>query len=74
MADRTGTIHKVMADLVERPLTTIADTAARHGISSMNANRVIGHLAEAGILTELTGKSYRRTFGAIEVMNIVDRI
>jgi Fic family protein len=70
----TGAIHRVQAGLVEWPVTTISDTASRYGISQMNATRVVQHLVEVGILTELTGKSYGRTFGAVEVINIVEAI
>jgi Fic family protein len=70
----TGTIHRVLADLIEWPVTTITDTASRYGISPMNATRIINHLTEVGILTETTGKSYGRIFTAVDVMNIVDRI
>lgn len=70
----TGTIHKMLAGLIEWPVTTVSDTANRYGVSQMNATRMINHLTETGILTELTGKSYRRSFGALEVMEIVDRI
>jgi DNA-binding IscR family transcriptional regulator len=64
----------VLRDLIEWPLTTIARTATRYQISTMNATRIIDHLVEAGILTELTGKTYGRSFGALEVMSIIDRI
>jgi Fic family protein len=70
----TGTIHKVLSDLVEWPITTISNTASRYQVSPMHATRMINHLTEVGILRELTGKSYGRIFGATEVMNIVDRI
>jgi hypothetical protein len=32
------------------------------------------HLTEVGIMSEMTGKSYGRVFGATEVMKIVDQI
>jgi len=70
----TGAIHRVLAGLVEWPVTTISDTASRYSISQMNATRIVQHLVEVGILTELTGKSYGRTFGAVEVINIVEAI
>jgi Fic family protein len=70
----TGAIHKVLCDLIEWPVTTISNTANRYQVSPMQATRMINHLLETGIVTELTGKSYGRTFGAVEVMNIVDRI
>jgi len=40
----------------------------------VGATKVINHLLEVGVLTELTGKPYRRVFGAVEVMNIVEAI
>ena len=70
----TGAIHKVVAGLIEWPVTTISDTASRYEVSLMNATRMINHLVEVDILTELTGKSYGRSFGARDVMNIVEKI
>jgi Fic family protein len=70
----TGKIHHLLSDLIEWPVTTIADTANRYGVSTMNATRMINHLTEVGIMSELTGRTYGRVFGATEVMEIVDRI
>lgn len=69
-----GTIHKVLDDLVEWPITTIAATASRYDISQVYATKVINHLTEVGILKEMTGKTYGRIFGATEVMEIVEQI
>ena len=70
----TGTIRQVLADLIAWPMTTITDVATRYNVSQVNATRVVNHLTEVGILTELTGKSYGRSYGALEVMNIVELI
>jgi len=35
---------------------------------------MINHLVEIGVLTELTGKSYGRVFGATYVMETVESI
>jgi Fic family protein len=70
----TGTIHQVLSCLIEWPVTTISDTASRYSITTMNATRIINHLTEVGIMSEITGKSYGRVFGATEVMKIVDQI
>ncbi|HEU5416237.1 MAG TPA: Fic family protein [Streptosporangiaceae bacterium] len=70
----TGAIHRVLAGLVEWPVTSVSDAASRYEISPMNATRIIQHLVEAGIVTELTGKSYGRIFGATEIINIVEAI
>ena len=63
-----------MENLIEWPVTTIADTAARYGVTSVQAARMVNHLVEIGVLQELTGKSYGRVFGATYVMDTVDRI
>ena len=70
----TGKIHELLSDLIVSPVTTVADTAARYGTTPVNATRMIDHLLEVGILTELTGKSYGRIFGAVDVMDAVERI
>lgn len=70
----TGAIHKLLEDLVEWPVVTITFTAEHYSVSQMNATRMINHLVEAGILTELTGKNYGRVFGAKYVMETVDSI
>ncbi|WP_270886543.1 Fic family protein [Pedococcus sp. 5OH_020] len=69
-----GKIHLLLQDLIEWPLTTIAETARRYGTSVGNATKMVDHLVEAGIMQELTGKSYGRVFGSTAVMNIVDSI
>jgi Fic family protein len=70
----TGKIHHLLGDLVEWPVTTVADTAEKYGVSSVNATRMINHLLEIGVLVELTGKTYGRVFGARAVMEIADGI
>ena len=70
----TGMIGRLLEDLNEWPVTTIADTASRYNVSPMNATRMINHLVEAKILEEITGRTYARVFGATAVMEIVDRI
>ena len=70
----TGSIYQLLDDLTSFPVISITDAAAHCGVSNMNATRMIGHLVEIGVLTELTGGNYARLFGAVEVMNIVDMI
>jgi Fic family protein len=70
----TGAIHKLLEDLIEWPVVTIAFTADRYGVSIMNATRMVNHLVEIGVLEELTGKSYGRSFGARYVMDTVELI
>ena len=69
-----GAIHGLLESLTEWPVITIADTAAQHGVSVMNATRMVNHLVEIGVLEELTGRSHNRMFGATEVMRTVDSV
>jgi len=70
----TGAIFHLLEDLIEWPLTTVSNTAARYGVSQVNATRMINHLVEIEVLTEMTGGSYARRFGATYVMGTVDDI
>jgi hypothetical protein len=38
------------------------------------ASNIVGHLVDIGVLEELTGRTYGRTFGATDVMKIVEDI
>jgi len=70
----TGTIHKVLEGLVEWPVTTITATATKYKVTQPAATKMINHLVDVGILTEITGRSYGRSFAATEVMEIVEAI
>jgi len=70
----TGTIHKVLEGLVEWPVTTITATASKYNVTQPAATKMINHLVEVEILAELTGRSYGRSFGATQVMEIVEAI
>ncbi len=70
----TGAIHRLLEDLIEWPVTTIADTAARYQVTPVNAARMVNHLVEIGVLQELTGRTYGRVFGAKYVMETVELI
>jgi Fic family protein len=70
----TGAILTLLEDLIEWPVVTISDTAVKYGISVVHASRIISHLAEIGVLTELSGREYRRMYGATYVMDTVDSL
>jgi Fic family protein len=70
----TGTIFHLLDGLLEWPVTTVADTADRYGLTTVGATRLINHLVEIDVLRELTGRSYGRVFGAWRIMQIVDDI
>ena len=70
----SGAIHRLLEDLVEWPVITIADTANRYGVTTVHAARMINHLVEINVLRELTGRNYGRVFGAVHVMDTVEGI
>lgn len=70
----TGRIHQLLMDLIELPVITIGETANRYKVTPAAATNMVSHLVEIGVLTEVTGKSYARIFGASEIMRIVDSI
>jgi Fic family protein len=70
----TGEIYHLVDRLTEWPVISIAFVANTHNVTAMTATRMVNHLQEIGVLRELTGRSYGRVFGAVEVMRIVDEI
>jgi Fic family protein len=70
----TGAIYEMVEDLIEFPVTTVTAAATRYDLSQVGATNVINHLLEVGILKEMTGRSYGRSFGASDVMDIVEAI
>ena len=70
----SGRIHRLLEDLVEWPLITVSTAADRYDTTPGNATKMIDHLTEVEILSELTGKTYGRVFGARGVMEIVESI
>lgn len=70
----TGVIFRLLDDLIEWPVTTITDTAVKYKVSQVHATRIISHLVEIDVLTELTGRDYGRIYGARYVMDTVDTI
>jgi Fic family protein len=69
-----GSIHDVLKDLTEWPVLTVSSTAKKYGVTPVAASRIINHLCEVNILTEMTGGTYGRRFGATGVIEIVEAI
>jgi Fic family protein len=70
----TGTIHQLLDDLIEWPVITTPFAVTKYDVRFPTASRMIGHLVEIGVLTEMTGKTYGRVYGAQQIIEIVDRI
>lgn len=56
--------------LIEQPVITVKDVAETHDVSSQAANSAVARLVEAGVLREISGKSYNRVFQADAVIEI----
>lgn len=70
----TGTIALLAESLIDWPIVTNAWVRERYGISDVAAQRSIDRLVELGVLTELTGRNYRRVYGATEVIDLVESL
>jgi len=57
--------------LLGAPVQTAASVRAALGNSAQAANTGIAALIEAGILTEVTGRRWGRTFHAHEVLSVL---
>jgi Fic family protein len=68
-----GVALAVTEKLIEFPTLTVKHVAETHGVSIQAANHAVARLAEAGILEEITGRSYNRVFQAPAVLEIVFR-
>lgn len=69
-----GAIYDVLRDLTQWPVVSIASVAVKCGVTPTAATNIVNHLAEVGIIEEMTGRTYGRMFGATEIMSIVDSI
>jgi Fic family protein len=54
--------HKVLESLFDRPILTVKDVQAMIGTTYAAANGLVSRLAEAGVLTEMTGYARNRRF------------
>lgn len=68
-----GVALAVTEKLIEFPSLTVKHVSATHNVSVQAANHAVARLAEAGILEEVTGRSYNRVFQAPAVLDILFR-
>lgn len=69
-----GTIASLVEDLIDWPVITASFVQDKYGVSAPTAKSTIDRLCEIAVLHELTGRSYRRVFGATDVMNAVEAL
>lgn len=69
-----GVITKVAEYLIDWPIVTTRFVVDEFEVSTPTAQHAIDRLVEIGVLHEMTGRNYRRIFGAREVMGIVESL
>ncbi|HUP85286.1 MAG TPA: Fic family protein [Acidimicrobiales bacterium] len=70
----TGLIANLTEKLIEWPIVTNVWVQQEHGVKAPTAQSAIDRLVEIGVLKELTGRNYRRVYGATAVMNLVESL
>lgn len=68
----SGVIAQVAEELIDWPVITVPFVRARYKCSGPTAKSAVDRLVEIGVLHEMTGRAYKRVFGAKEVMTMVD--
>ena len=67
-----GVASQIAYDLIGRPLVTPTSAARIYDVSYQAANAAIARLVDAGVLEEITGRTYGRIFAAREVLGIIE--
>ncbi|MGH2777498.1 MAG: Fic family protein [Actinomycetota bacterium] len=62
----------IAQDLIGIPVVTSTSSSKRYGVSYQAANSGIARLVEAGVLREVTGRSYGRVFLAEQVLKAIE--
>jgi Fic family protein len=63
-----GAIVHVLDDLIGRPVMTARSIADTYGVTTQAAYNLIQRMLDAGIIVEVTGRSYDRMFAAPRVL------
>ncbi|HZN15465.1 MAG TPA: Fic family protein [Acidimicrobiales bacterium] len=70
----SGTVAKLADALIEWPVISARWVQDRYEVSAPTAKSAIDRLVEIGVLHEMSGRRYRRVFGAADVMSAVDEL
>lgn len=68
-----GVVLDIAEDLIGYPVITPSRAASLHGVTYPPANNAIQRLERLGILREITGANYGRTYVCDRVMRIIER-
>lgn len=68
-----GVVLELIDDLISYPYITASLAADLHNVTYPPALAAIGKLVDMGVLREITGRDYRRTYACDAVLNVLDR-
>lgn len=66
-----GTALTLIDELFVNPFTTVARAAAQLGVSNPAARAAVNTLVERGMLREITGKSWGKTYVALRILRVI---
>lgn len=69
-----GTVASLCEDLIDWPVITAKFVQEKYDVSAPTAKSAIDRLVEIGVLHELTGRNYRRVFGARDIIRAVEAL
>lgn len=67
-------IHRIVPDLISRPVTDAATTAQRHGVARQTAAAALAELEQAGILNRTTAARNHQVFEATAVFTAIEGV
>ena len=67
-----GSVLQVHHELLRRPLANSPELTRRTGMTALTVNRALAHLANLGVVRELTGQKRNRVFSYAEYMAILN--
>lgn len=67
-----GVAIEIAENLIGFPIITPSQAAGAHGVSYQAANNAVGRLVDAGVLVELTGRTWGRVFAAPRLMRLLE--
>lgn len=67
-----GSALQVHHELLSRPISTSPELTRRTGLTPLTINRALAHLADLGIVRELTGQKRNRVFGYSDYLAILN--
>jgi Fic family protein len=70
----TGTVSSICEDLIDWPVISSPFVQRKYGVTAPTAKSAIDRLCEIGVIEEMTGRSYRRVYGALEVIKAVEAL